>query len=143
MPTQPPAPCHILAIDNDPTILDLFRDLLEEDGFRVSTQPDVDHDLEGIKQLRPDLIILDYRWTREDTSWSRLQLLRMDPDTKDLSIVLCTGAVGEVEALAGPLVEMGVRVVLKPFNIDQLTATIAEALRGSGAGTGELAPADG
>ena len=67
-------------------------------------------------------------WANEDASWSLLQMLRMDRSLALVPIVLCTGAVREVEALQGHLDEMGVRVVLKPFNIDHLLTAIAGAL---------------
>ena len=119
---------HILAINNDPAILALFRDLLEEAGYRVSLQNYVDRDLTQIKALSPDLIVLDYMWATEDASWSLLQMLRMDPVTARIPIILCTGAVQEVKALEEHLLSMGVTVVLKPFNIDQLVDAIRERL---------------
>jgi CheY-like chemotaxis protein len=119
---------RILAINNDPAVLALFRDLLEEAGYRVSTQNYVDRDLAQIKALEPDLIVLDYMWANEDASWSLLQMVRMDPATAAIPIVLCTGAVHEVKALEEHLVSMGVTVVLKPFNIDQLVDAIRERL---------------
>src|SRR5215204_6713712 len=119
---------HVLAINNDQAVLALFRDLLEDEGYRVTTQTYVDRDLAGIKAQRPDLIVLDYMWATEDASWSLLQMLRMDPSTVAIPIVLCTGAVHEVKALEEHLVSMGVTVVLKPFNIDQLVDAIRERL---------------
>ena len=119
---------HILAINNDAAVLGLFRDLLEEEGFRVSTQTYIDRELEKIKAVVPDLIILDYMWADEDASWSLLQMLRMDPGTADIPIVLCTGAVREVGALADHLLAMGITVILKPFNIDQLVDAVRERL---------------
>jgi len=119
---------QILAINNDPAVLALFRDLLEEAGYHVATQTYVDRDVVQIKALKPDLIILDYMWANEDASWSLLQMLRMDPATAAVPIVLCTGAVHEVKALEEHLVSMGVTVVLKPFNIDQLVDAIRERL---------------
>src|SRR5215212_10977613 len=89
---------RILAINNDPAVLALFRDLLEEAGYQVSTQTYIDRGLAQIKALKPDLIILDYMWATEDASWSLLQMLRMDPATAAVPIVLCTGAVREVKA---------------------------------------------
>jgi CheY-like chemotaxis protein len=118
----------ILAINNEPAVLALFRDLLQEAGYQVSTQTYVDRDLAQIKALKPDLIVLDYMWANEDASWSLLQMLRMDPATVDIPIVLCTGAVREVKALEEHLVAMGVTVILKPFNIDQLVDAIRERL---------------
>jgi len=119
---------HILAINNDPAVLSLFRDLLQEAGYQVSTQNYIDRDLDQIKALKPDLIVLDYMWATEDASWSLLQMLRMDPSTVAIPIVLCTGAVHEVKALEEHLIAMGVTVVLKPFNIDQLVDAIRERL---------------
>lgn len=132
-PADPPngheaEPLHILAINNDQAVLNLFDDLLTDVGYRVTTQTYVDKDLPTIERLRPDLIILDYMWADEDGSWSLLQMLRMNPTTASIPIILCTGAVREVEALAGHLAEMGVRIVLKPFSIYQLLDLITEVL---------------
>lgn len=132
MPSNPAqSPRHILAINNDADVLRAFRDLLEDEGYRVTTQVYADRNLGGIVELAPDLIILDYMWSSDDAGWSLLQMLRMDPRTAPIPIVLCTGAVREVEALKGRLDEMRVRVVLKPFNIDELTATIASEFDGA------------
>ena len=128
---------HVLAINNDQAVLALFRDLLEEEGYRVSTQAYADKDLASIKALAPDLIVLDYMWPGEDAGWALLQMLRMDRDTAAIPIVLCTGAKREVEALDGHLQDMGVRVVLKPFNIDHLVDAIAEALGAPSSASGE------
>ena len=120
---------HVLAINNSQDVLDLFRELLEEEGFRVSTQAYVSKDLEEIKRLAPDCIILDYMWSADDAGWSMLQMLRMDRDTTTIPIVLCTGAAREVEALNGHLTEIGIKIVLKPFNIDHLLRVVNEVLR--------------
>src|SRR3954467_9142336 len=119
---------HILAINNDPAVLALFRDLLEEAGYQVSLQNYIDRELAKIRALKPDRIVLDYMWADEDASWSLLQMLRMDPATATIPIVLCTGAVREVETLQPHLWDMGISVVLKPFNIDHLVDAIRERL---------------
>jgi CheY-like chemotaxis protein len=124
-----PSP-HVLAISTDVANRALLHDLLEEDGFRVSTRPAVDQNLGALVALAPDLIVLDSLWTADGTVWQRLQRLRMDPRTIAIPIVLCTGAVTGVDLLTSPLAAMGVRPVLKPFNLDLLTGTIAETLDG-------------
>ncbi len=121
----------MLCINNDPAVLGLFAALLDDGGagpYRVTTRAYVDHDMATLRALNPDLIVLDYMWRDDDAGWSLLQMLRMDPATAAIPVVLCTGAVHEVEALGGHLAEMGVSVVLKPFNIDQLEAAIAGGL---------------
>jgi CheY-like chemotaxis protein len=59
-------PAHILAINNDQAVLALFRDLLEGEGYQVTTQAYADKELAEVEQLAPDLIILDYMWADED-----------------------------------------------------------------------------
>ncbi|MDQ4096532.1 MAG: hypothetical protein M3144_01515 [Actinomycetota bacterium] len=83
--------------------------------------------------MRRDLIILDHKWPEEDSGWSRLQLLRMDPRTARVPIVPCAGAAKEIEGLGSHLAEMGIRIVLKPFNTDYLSKTIAAVLGGGAA----------
>lgn len=121
---------HILAINDSEEVLALFRDLLEEEGYRVSTQLHMTKDLNEIAKLNPDAIILDYMWEREDSGWSLLQMLKMNPPTSSLPIILCTGAVKRIEELKPHLDEVNVRVVYKPFNIDELIEALCLALNG-------------
>jgi len=128
---------HILALNNEQAVLDLFRDLLGDEGYRVTTQAYAVKDLDAIVALAPNLIILDYMWPEEDGGWSLLQMLRMDPRTAKIPIVLCTGARRQVEDLSAHLHELGVRVVLKPFNIDTLLAAVRESLADEAGAAGD------
>lgn len=122
---------HILVINHSPDILTLLRVLLEEERFLVTTQSHLDRDLHRIAEMKPDLVILDYPWTTDDNRWTLLQLLKMDRRTVRIPIVLCTGAVREVEALQSHLERMNVVVVLKPFDIDHLVRVVREVLAGA------------
>ncbi len=119
---------HILAVNDSDEVLTIFRLLLEEEGYRVTTQKYMFKDMDAIRELKPDLIILDYMWAGDDGGWSMLQMLRMDRTTAKTPIVLCTGAKKEVADLGDRLTHQNVRVVLKPFDIDELIGVIAEAL---------------
>lgn len=119
---------HILCIDHTPEILSLLRDLLGDEGFRVTTLTHTHKDLDQIVALAPDVITLDYMWTSADDDWAYLQLLRLDRRTAHIPIVLCTGAVREVVGLGEQLRRMLVTVVLKPFDIAQLVHAVQWAL---------------
>ncbi len=119
---------HVLAIDGDPAVLDLFRQPLEGEGFRVSTRSDAGTDPEEIKGLAPDLILVDCLQPGKGVGWSLLRTLRRNHDTARIPVVLCTAAAREVEAHAGHLAELGVTAVLKPFDVDQLLREIAARL---------------
>lgn len=134
---------HILAINQAQEVLDLFEILLEDEGYRVTPQSYVQKDLQAVAQMAPDLIILDYMWEYEDTGWSFLQMVKMHPATRAIPVVLCTGAVTRVQELSGHLERMGVRVVIKPFDLDDLLTEIRIALGESGAKSAAFNPETG
>ena len=111
---------HILVVNDTVEILELFREILEEEGYQVSLYSYAFRDLAEIKQERPDLIILDFIIGGEDHGWQLLQKLKMDHATATIPVIICTAAVKLVRELEGHLKEKGVSVVLKPFDIDDL-----------------------
>jgi len=118
---------HILAGEDSPVILNLFRDILEEEGYRVtlSSSP---LDLDTVKQIDPDLVIINHMLDEgEGSGWDLLQALKEDDATSVLPVVVCTGAVQKVQAGRALLRDLGALLVLKPFNIDDLIGTINTA----------------
>src|SRR5262249_45938165 len=114
-------------INTDPSVLLAVHDLVKEAGYVVSLQSYHNHDLDEIKRLSPDLIVLDYKWSGDDNGWSLLQLLRLDPETVSIPIVLCTGAAREVDGLRDHLSALGIQAVLRPFPAPTLLTAIANA----------------
>ncbi len=124
---------HVLVVDDTQEILDLLRALLEDEGYRVTTSMAV-LDLDKIKALAPDAIVQDLLFEQTQvTSWKFLTLVRLDPDLARVPVVLCTAAVRTVREpeMAAQLERLGVRVVLKPFDIGDLLAVLEEAITGS------------
>lgn len=71
-------------------------------------------------------------WASDDSGWALLQMLKMEPRTQAIPVVLCTGAVRQVEALRPHLDQTGVRVIIKPFNIADLLRAVAISMKDSG-----------
>jgi CheY-like chemotaxis protein len=118
---------HIFVINDTIAILELFTALLEDEGYRVTTDGfsiEMVELLRRVKAERPDLLVLDFLIQDEGKGWQFLQMLRMDRETRDIPVVVCTAAVKLVEDLQTHLDAMGVGVVLKPFDIDNLLAEI-------------------
>lgn len=127
------APKHIFIVDDTPAILELFRELLEEAGYTVTLDTfsgDLADELARVQEANPDLIILDFIIGGEGLGWQFLQMLKMDRSTVNLPVIICTGAVRQVTELQGHLDEMGVAVVLKPFDIDHLLSQVEQSLAG-------------
>ena len=84
--------------------------------------------LADVEHLAPDAVVLDYLIGGEALGWQFLQMLKMHPPTAGIPVVICTAAVKQVEELRPHLDAQGIGVVLKPFDIGQLLAAVAEAL---------------
>ena len=51
---------RIMVIDDTPELLELFQDLLTDEGYEVVPFADGIQDIVEVERVRPDLIILDY-----------------------------------------------------------------------------------
>lgn len=127
MTQQDDARKHILVVNDDPAILELFKELLEEDGYKV-TLDKFDRQtgdlLDNIRDLQPDLVIMDFIIGGEASGWQLLQVTKMERATRDIPVIVCTAAIKQVTELSVHLDEMGVHVVIKPFDIDNLLGVI-------------------
>ena len=119
---------HILVVNDTQEILELFKDILVDEGYEVTLRSFAIRELDELRKAQPDLIILDYLMNGEDAGWQTLQKLKMTTDLCDIPIVVCTAASNHVKEMEGHLKAMNVTVVLKPFNIDHLLSAISAML---------------
>jgi CheY-like chemotaxis protein len=71
---------------------------------------------------------LDLVFDGERTGWQLAQKLRMTRDTENIPIIICTAATEEVREQEGWLVANAIKVVPKPFTIDDLELAVTNAL---------------
>jgi CheY-like chemotaxis protein len=117
-----------LVVNDTQEILELFEEILDGLGYDTVLMSYAPRELERVREVKPDLIVLDFLMgDRELLGWQLLQKLKMDRRTAAIPIVVCTAAVKAAQEQQGYLTEQGVTLVLKPFNVDQLE----EAIRAS------------
>ena len=120
---------RVLVVNDTQEILELFDAILSAMGLETILMSYAPRELDRIRQVAPDLIILDFLMgDREPLGWQLLQKLKMDRGTDAIPIVVCTGAVKAAHEQQGYLTEQGVTLVLKPFNVDQLEEAVRSAL---------------
>jgi CheY-like chemotaxis protein len=120
---------HVLVVNDTEEILDLFRDILEGMGHRMTAWSFSPDDLAKVTEIDPDLVVLDLLMgPTELQGWALLQKLRMSPPTEDLPIIVCSAATNWVREQEGWLAANGVKVVLKPFKVADLERAVGQAL---------------
>lgn len=137
-------PTRILVINDNQEILELFDELLREEGYEPVLYSQAFSDLDEIEKMKPDLIILDYLFGGERMGWQMVQKLKMRRTTANIPIVICTAAVQAVREIEGYLEMKGIRLVAKPFDIDDLLRGVREGLqlRSEAAGLRENPPGE-
>ena len=121
---------HVLVVNDTQEILDLMAELLEDEGYRVTTSLAL-LDIDKVKALAPDVIVQDLLFEgTQELGWKFLTLVRLDPELARIPLILCTAAVRTVNdpEMAEQLDRQGIRVVLKPFVIEDLLSAITGAL---------------
>lgn len=131
MHQSPPAP-HVLLIDDAPDLLALLGELLDEEGYRVTTS-DALLDLAEIRQLAPDIIVHDVRFTRSDATavLSLVQAVRADPLVGHAPLILCTadGRIDQRPEWQAVIACLDLPVLRKPFDLTTFLDMVAMALR--------------
>jgi CheY-like chemotaxis protein len=113
---------HVLFIEDDPTVAQMYRLKLELDGYRVVMAKDGEEGLRMASELRPDIIFLDIRLPKRD-GFAVLEAIRDDPGTQDIPVVILSNY-GERD-----LVERGLRLGAQEYLIKSQT-TPADLARG-------------
>ena len=122
-------PQHILVVNDTEEILDLFRDIVEGLGHRMTAWSFSPDDLAKITEIAPDLVIIDLMLgITELQGWALLQKMRMSPPTEDIPVIVCTAATQWVREQEGWLAANAIKVVLKPFTVAHLEHAIRQVL---------------
>ena len=117
----------ILAADDDDDILDLVCLTLEQVGHTMLRASDGDEALELARRHKPDVCILDVVMPKR-TGVQVVEVLRGEPETADIPILLLTATVNEKDLIPG-IEKESERYVRKPFSPRELQVRVAALLR--------------
>jgi len=119
----------IIAVDDEQDIIELISYNLSREGFEVTTAMDGEEALKKIRAKSFDLAILDLMMPGIQ-GMELCRILRNDPRTKGLPIIMLTAKTEEVDRVLG--LEMGADdYITKPFSPRELIARIKAVLRRS------------
>jgi CheY-like chemotaxis protein len=121
---------RVLVVNDTVEVLELFDEILTEMGHEVALLSYAPDELHQIRELKPDLVIVDFViGGRELEGWQLLQKMRMSRELEHIPIIACTAARELVRESEGYLVQQGIHVLLKPFSVTQLMSAVDDALR--------------
>lgn len=125
----------ILVVDDEPDAVELVAFNLKAAGFHVATAADGEEALRKARTLLPALIVLDVMLPEID-GLEVCKILRRDPATAALPILMLTAKAAEVDRVLG--LELGADDYLtKPFSPRELVLRVKNLLRGRARATNE------
>ena len=131
---------RILVVDDDPSLAEMLTIVLRGEGFDTAVIGDGSQALTAVRELRPDLVLLDLMLP--DLPGSEvLRLIKEDPNLRRTAVVMVTAKGQEADRVQG--LELGADdYVVKPFSVRELALRVKAVLRrmaSDSEGTGVLA----
>lgn len=119
----------ILVVEDEPDILEMVRYNLAQAGLDVATAEDAESALQHIREVLPDLIVLDLMLPGID-GLDMCRELKRDARTRPVPILMLTARKEEVDRIVG--LELGADdYVVKPFSPRELVLRVRAILRRS------------
>ena len=116
----------ILVVDDEPEAVELVKFNLQRAGYDVVTASDGTEALNKARRIQPNLVILDVMMPEID-GMEVCKLLRRDPATSTISIIMLTAKASEVDRVLG--LELGADdYVVKPFSPRELVLRVKKLL---------------
>jgi two-component system OmpR family response regulator len=121
-----PAPIHVLAVDDDPSVRQMIADYLGDNDMRVTALESASGLDEVLGRSDVDLLLLDLKLPGADG----MQIAQGIRAKSDLPIIMLTGRKDEADRVMG--LELGADdYLVKPFSPRELLARIRALLRRS------------
>ncbi len=118
----------IMCVNDDVAILDLIRDLLEDEGYRgeICREGTKAHGM--IVKRMPDLVLLDMRMEHPDSGLKVIETMRLDPRTTNIPVLVCTADHTFTRENSEHLRAQGYATLEKPFALDALLDKVREMI---------------
>jgi two-component system response regulator VicR len=113
----------ILCIEDEPEMIDLIRLILERRGFTVQGAAGGMEGIKKVRELRPDLVLLDLMMPDMD-GWEVYQQMKADASTRDIPVIVVTAKAQSIDKVLGLHIAKVDDYIAKPFSPQELLASV-------------------
>ncbi len=129
---------RVLIVDDEPDVATYLAMALGANGYTAAVANSVRAGMDEVAECRPDLICLDIMMPKE-SGLSMFGSLRQDASTRDIPVIVISGAIGEgqfdiSEFLEDETVVPPERFLEKPVEVESFLETVGELLANRVAG---------
>ncbi len=114
---------NVLVVDDSPTDLAFLKEVLAKGGYNVFTAESAEEALSKVKQLKPDLVLMDIVMPGQN-GFQATRMLNSDEASKHIPVIICSTKGQETDRIWG--MRQGARdYIVKPVKPADLLARIA------------------
>ncbi|NIQ17781.1 MAG: response regulator, partial [Candidatus Aenigmarchaeota archaeon] len=118
----------ILIVDDDPQAVDLLREILTAQNFRVISAGNGDEAIKKVREEKPDIVVLDVVLPGLD-GFDVCRVLKQDKMTHSIPIIMLSGKAMETKDKVSGLEAGADDYLTKPFEAKELVARAKALLR--------------
>lgn len=120
----------VLIVEDDPLMLRMYQKIFTFEKFDVEVAKDGEEGLEKVKRLKPTIILLDVMMPKLN-GFQVLEKLKVDPDTKNIPVVMLTNLASEKDAENAMLKGAIKYIVKSQYEPKQITDMVKEIIAAS------------
>ncbi|MEP7134012.1 MAG: response regulator [Chloroflexota bacterium] len=118
----------ILCIEDEPEMIDLIRLILGRRGFEVKGATGGVEGLKMVREVQPDLVLLDLMMPDMD-GWEVYQQIKADEKTKGIPVIVVTAKAQSIDKVLGLHIAKVDDYIAKPFSPQDLLNSIEKVLQ--------------
>jgi len=118
---------RILCIEDETEMIELMRLILSRRGFEVHGAPGGVEGLKMVRELHPDLVLLDLMMPVMD-GWEVYQQIRADESTRDIPVIVVTAKAQNIDKVLGLHIAKVDDYIAKPFSPQELLESVEKVL---------------
>ena len=118
---------RVVCIEDEPEMIDLVRLIMGRKGFELIGAVGGREGLETIRQVKPDLVLLDLMMPDMD-GWEVYQQMKVDASLRDIPVIVVTAKAQSIDKVLGLHIAKVDDYITKPFGPQELLASVGRVL---------------
>jgi DNA-binding response OmpR family regulator len=118
---------QILCIEDEPEMIDLIRLILGRRGFEVQGAGGGTEGLRMVREIHPDLVLLDLMMPDMD-GWEVYQQMKADETTRHIPVIVVTAKAQNIDKVLGLHIAKVDDYIAKPFSPQELLNSVEKVI---------------
>ncbi len=117
----------IVCIEDEPEMIDLIKLILRREDFEFIGAVGGQDGLEKVRELKPDLVLLDLMMPEVD-GWEVYRQMKSDDELSRIPVVVVTAKAQSIDKVLGLHIAKVDKYITKPFSPQELLECVNEIL---------------